>query len=159
YLVTAKAEGFGVTERRELQVQGGQERTVIITLPPASVPTEGVVSGGELVTIDVSSARLGVNGTSREVNQLPLNGRQISQLYLLSPGTVINGSGTFDDIRFNGRSNEQNIIRFDGIEGTSIIDNSPGNLNGEISSQFRLQTSLENVQEFRVESSNYPAEY
>ena len=35
----------------------------------------------------------------------------------------------------------------------------PGNLNGEISSPFRLQTSLENVQEFRVDSSNYPAEY
>ncbi|MCV4594219.1 hypothetical protein OFC51_34785, partial [Escherichia coli] len=33
------------------------------------------------------------------------------------------------------------------------------NLNGEIASPFRLQSSLENVQEFRVESSNYPAEF
>src|SRR5262249_6856227 len=47
YLVTAKAEGFGVTERRDIQVQVGQERTVIITLQPASVATEVVVSGGE----------------------------------------------------------------------------------------------------------------
>ena len=35
----------------------------------------------------------------------------------------------------------------------------PGNLNGEIPTPFKLQASLENVQEFRVESSNYPAEY
>ncbi len=35
----------------------------------------------------------------------------------------------------------------------------PGNLNGEIPSPFRLQSSLENVQEFRVDSSNFPAEF
>src|SRR5206468_8969637 len=34
----------------------------------------------------------------------------------------------------------------------------PGNLNGEISSGFRLQSSIETIQEFRVDSSNYPAE-
>jgi hypothetical protein len=32
-------------------------------------------------------------------------------------------------------------------------------LNGETTSNFRLQQSLENIQEFRVDSSNYPAEY
>jgi len=47
----------------------------------------------------------------------------------------------------------------DGVSGGSIIDSSPGNLNGESSSSFRLQSSLENVQEFRVESSNYPLRY
>ena len=49
-------------------------------------------------------------------------------------------------------------MRYDGIEGTAIIDASPGNLNGEIPTPFRLQSSLENVQEFRVDSNNYPAE-
>ena len=32
-------------------------------------------------------------------------------------------------------------------------------MNGENNTPFKLQASLENVQEFRVESSNYPAEY
>src|SRR5204862_597858 len=40
-----------------------------------------------------------------------------------------------------------------------IIDTSPGNLNGEVPTPFRLQTSLENVQEFRVDSNNYTAEF
>src|SRR5213075_481083 len=43
--------------------------------------------------------------------------------------------------------------------GTAIIDTSPGNLNGEVPTPFRLQSSIENVQEFRVDSNNYPAEF
>src|SRR5205085_1021734 len=87
------------------------------------------------------------------------NGRQLSQLYLQAPGSQNSGSGTFGDIRFSGRAVEQNIVRFDGIEATGIIDAAPGVLNGEVSTPFRLQSSLENVQEFRVDSSNFPAEF
>ena len=90
---------------------------------------------------------------------LPLNGRQLSQLYLLAPGAQTAGGGSFDNIRFSGRANQENAVRFDGIEASSIIDASPGNLNGEISTGFRLQNSLETVSEFRVDSSNYPAEF
>ena len=57
-------------------------------MQPASVSTEVNVSGGELATMDVSSARIGANISQREVAQLPMNGRQISQLYLLAPGAV-----------------------------------------------------------------------
>ena len=107
----------------------------------------------------MSSARIGTNVIEREVKDLPINGRQLSQLYLQAPGSVNSGTGTFGDIRFSGRAVQQNIIRYDGVEGSAIIDASPGNLNGELPSPFRLQSSLENVQEFRVESSNFPAEY
>jgi hypothetical protein len=69
------------------------------------------------------------------------------------------GTGTWQDIRFSGRAVEQNAIRYDGIEGSAIIDAAPGNLNGEVATPFKLQASLENVQEFRVESSAYPAEF
>ncbi|HEY0323187.1 MAG TPA: TonB-dependent receptor [Pyrinomonadaceae bacterium] len=102
-----------------------------------------------------------VSNASRTVSVegLPINGRQLSQLYLQAPGSVNSGSGTFSDIRFSGRAVQQNIIRFDGIEGSAIIDASPGNLNGEVPSPFRLQSSLENVQEFRVDPNNFPAEY
>jgi hypothetical protein len=90
---------------------------------------------------------------------MPLNGRQLSQLYLMAPGAQTAGGGSYDNVRFSGRANQQNAIRFDGVEASSIVDASPGNLNGETSTGFRLQSSLENVQEFRVDSSNYPAEY
>jgi hypothetical protein len=83
----------------------------------------------------------------------------MSQLLLGAPGSQNAGTGTWQDIRFSGRAVEQNAIRYDGIEGSAIIDAAPGNLNGEVATPFKLQASLENIQEFRVESSAYPAEY
>jgi hypothetical protein len=159
YTLTAEAAGMSPAEYTGVNLQVGQERTLNIALQPAAVNTEVNVSGGQLAVVDVSSARIGSNVSEREVSNLPLNGRQVSQLYLLAPGAVNNGSGTFDNIRFSGRSNQENIIRYDGVEGSNIVDASPGNLNGETTSLFRLEQSLENVQEFRVDSSNYPAEY
>lgn len=159
YTVTAVATGMAPAEYTGINLQVGQERTLDIKLQPATVSTEVNVTGGQQAVVDVSSARVGSNVSEREVSNLPLNGRQVSQLYLLAPGAVNNGSGTFDNIRFSGRSNQENIIRYDGVEGSNIVDASPGNLNGETTSLFRLEQSLENVQEFRVDSSNYPAEY
>src|SRR5260370_18158725 len=77
----------------------------------------------------------------------------------MGAGGVNFGGGTYDDIRFNGRSFEENALRFDGIEAGGIISNNPSNIGGEMGSVFRLQASLENVQEFRVDASNYPAEF
>jgi hypothetical protein len=94
-----------------------------------------------------------------KVDNLPVNGRQMSQLLLQAPGSQNAGTGTWQDIRFSGRAVEQNAIRYDGVEGSAIIDAAPGNLNGEVATPFKLQASLENIQEFRVESSAYPAEY
>src|SRR5882724_10061059 len=159
YTMTVEAPGMSKSEFKGINLQIGQERTINVAMSPAAVSSEVNVSGGSLAVVDVSSARMGTNISEREVAELPMNGRQISQLYLLAPGSVNSGSGTFDNIRFSGRSNQQNVIRYDGVEGSSIVDSSPGNLNGETTSLFRLEQSLENVQEFRVDSNSYPAEY
>jgi len=159
YTITAKGNGLGPAEYTEIHLSVGQERVLNIVLMPASVASEVTVAGGELTTIDTSSAAIGATVNAREVATLPLNGRQLSQLYLLAPGAQTAGGGSFDNIRFSGRANQENAIRYDGIEGSSIIDASPGNLDGEVSTGFRLQSSLETVAEFQVQSSNYPAEY
>jgi hypothetical protein len=159
YKVTAETAGMAPAEYSGVALQVGQERTLNITVQPATVATEVNVSGGDLAVVDTSSAAIGGNVSEREVAELPINGRQISQLYLMTPGAVNFGSGTFDDVRFNGRSFEENALRFDGIEAGGIISNNPSNIGGEINGVFRLQASMENVQEFRVDASNYPAEF
>lgn len=157
YTLEIKHPGFTTVRAKGLTLQVGQEITRDFILSVQS--TETVIEvDTEAAALDTSDARIGLSVTPRQVAELPLNGRQISQLYLLAPGAVNSGGGAFDNIRFSGRSNQQNILRTDGVESTSIIDASPGNLNGESTSNFRLQQSLENVQEFRVDSSNYPAE-
>jgi hypothetical protein len=159
YSVTAEVTGMAPAQYTGVTLQVGQERTLNVSVQPATVSTEVQVSGGELAVIDTSSAAIGGNVSAREVAELPINGRQISQLYLMTPGAVNFGPGTFDDVRFNGRSFEENALRYDGIEAGGIITNNPSNIAGEINSVFRLQASMENVQEFRVDASNYPAEF
>ena len=158
YSVTVSAKDLSA-KATNIQVLVGQEVNLPLTVQPTGVEARVDIVGGGETALETSSAAMGANVNPREVEGLPINGRQLSQLYLQAPGSVNSGSGTFGDIRFSGRAVEQNIIRYDGIEGTAIIDSSPGNLNGEIPTPFRLQSSLENIQEFRVDSNSYPAEY
>ena len=159
YTVEVTAGSFAKKTVTNVQVAVGQQLNLDIPLSAQAETVSVDVVGGSETAINTSSAVIGATVNQREVRDLPLNGRQLSQLYLQAPGSVNVGTGTFGDIRFSGRSNEQNVVRYDGVEGSAIIDASPGNLNGEIASPFRLQSSLENVQEFKADSNNYPAEF
>ncbi len=158
YTITATFGQLAPLKFDGLQLVAGQEFPLDLTMQAAGV-TETVTVQATVSVIDISSARNGVNVSEREVLNLPVNGRQMSQLLLQAPGSQNAGTGTWQDIRFSGRAVEQNVIRYDGVEGSAIIDSAPGNVNGENNTPFKLQASLENVQEFRVESNNYPAEY
>jgi len=150
YTVTATANSLEFLQKG-VELLVGQETNVSVILQvKGSVVQVDVVSNEELA-VNTSSASMSANVNQREVQGLPVNGRQLSQLYLQAPGAVNSGTGTFGDIRFTGRAVQQNVIRYDGVEGSAIIDASPGNLNGEVPSPFRLQSSLENIQEFRVD--------
>lgn len=159
YTVTATGKDFEPAKQGNIQLLVGQELKLALLLQPKGVSAQVDVVSGEEIPLNISSASMSVNVSPREVAGLPNSGRQLSQFYLQAPGAANSGTGTFGDIRFSGRAVQQNIIRYDGVEGSAIIDASPGNLNGEVPSPFRLQSSLENVQEFRVESSNFPAEF
>lgn len=159
YSVSVSADNFETASQKSIELLVGQEANLTLTLQAKGVTASVDIVSGEDAVINTSSASMSANVNPREVAGLPLNGRQLSQLYLQAPGAQNTGSGTFGDIRFNGRATEQNAVRYDGIDGSAVIDANPGTLNGEISSPFRLQSSLENVQEFRVESSSYTAEF
>jgi hypothetical protein len=157
YTVTASANNLEFSQKG-IELLVGQETNVSVILQIKGVSAQVDILSNEELAVNTSSASLSANVNQREVQGLPINGRQLSQLYLQAPGAVNSGTGTFGDIRFTGRAVQQNVIRYDGVEGSAIIDASPGNLNGEVPSPFRLQSSLENIQEFRVDSSNFPAE-
>ncbi len=156
YTLTITAPGFASLTTKGLVLQLSQDLSQTYKLSLEGNQTAVNVEASA-VDLDTSSATIGGNVAAREIQDLPINGRQISQLYLLVPGATNTGTGTLGDIRFSGRAVEQNIIRLDGIESASIIDTSPGNLNDELGSLFRLQQSLDSIQEFRVDSSSYPA--
>jgi hypothetical protein len=121
-----------------------QEFAIDLNLQAAGVQ-ETVTVIGQAGALDISSARIGVNVSEREIENLPVNGRQMSQLMLQAPGSQNAGTGTWNDVRFSGRANQQNVIRYDGVEGSAIIDSAPGNINGEIPSPFKRDRAAAQV--------------
>ncbi len=144
------------TQAREVTVGVGEVKTVDITLGVGGL-TEQIVVTATSQTLDMSTARIGVNVSPEEVENLPVNGRNFANLMTLAPGATSDGNGGWASVRFNGKSNQQNYLNYDGVDGTYVWDASPGYLNAT-GSQFRLQTSMESVAEFRVNSGLAPAE-
>lgn len=102
YTIRAKSGDFAPLEYTGLQLLAGQEFRLDLELKPAGV-SESVTVQGTTSSMDLSSARIGVNVSEREVLNLPVNGRQMSQLMLQAPGSVNSGTGTWQDVRFSGR--------------------------------------------------------
>ena len=155
YTVQAELSGFA-TQAREIVLGVGQVETLDITLGVAGLQEAVTVSASAQV-IDISSARIGVNVSPEELDNLPVNGRNFANLMTLATGATSDGNGGWASVRFNGKSNQQNYLNYDGVDGTYVWDASPGYLNAT-GSQFRLQTSMESVSEFRVNSGLAPAE-
>ena len=155
YTVAAELSGFGAS-KQDVSVGLGDRKTVDATLQVAGL-TESVTVAAQASTMDLTSARIGVNVSPEEIEQLPVNGRNFANLMTLATGATSDGNGGWASVRFNGKSNQQNYLNYDGVDGTYVWDASPGYLNAT-GSQFRLQTSMESIAEFRVNSGLAPAE-
>ncbi|MGE3176892.1 MAG: carboxypeptidase regulatory-like domain-containing protein, partial [Vicinamibacterales bacterium] len=155
YSVVADLSGFQ-TYTRDIVLGVGQVENVTATLGVGGV-SETVSVSAVAPVLDVNSAKIGVNVSPEEVQNLPVNGRNFANLMTLATGATSDGNGGWASVRFNGKSNQQNYLNYDGVDGTYVWDASPGYLNAT-GSQFRLQTSMESVAEFRVNSGLAPAE-
>ncbi len=155
YEVRIELSGFA-PKAREVVLGVGQSERIEVELGVATLQEQVTVSAAAPV-LDLSSAKIGVNVSPEEVENLPVNGRNFANLMTLATGATSDGNGGWASVRFNGKSNQQNYLNYDGVDGTYVWDASPGYLNAT-GSQFRLQTSMESVAEFRVNSGLAPAE-
>ena len=154
YAVDAMLDGFAPTHR-DIVLGVGQIETLDVTLSVGL--TDVVQVDANVPVLDISSAKIGVNVSSAEIESLPVNGRNFANLMTLATGATTDGNGGWATVRFNGKSNQQNYLSYDGVDGTYVWDATPSYLNAT-GSQFRLQTSMEAVGEFRVNSGLAPAE-
>jgi Carboxypeptidase regulatory-like domain/TonB dependent receptor-like, beta-barrel len=155
YEVRTELTGFAPSVHN-VSLGVGDVKPVDIKLALASV-SEAVTVVADVSVIDTTSAKLGVNVSPEELRSLPVNGRNFANLMTLATGATTDGNGGWASVRFNGKSNQQNYLNYDGVDGTYVWDASPGYLNAT-GSQFRLQTSMESIAEFRVNSGLAPAE-
>jgi Carboxypeptidase regulatory-like domain len=139
-----------------VDISAGQTRSVELSLNTKSSSTEISVDK-HATTMESSSARLGFNVTAPEIADLPVNGRTLGPLELTAPLVTNSGGAGLADLRFAGQSNQENHYRFDGVDASAIASAAPS-LEPVAGAQFRLRTSVESIQEFRVDSAMYTAE-
>ena len=85
YTVTATTSGLSA-KLKNVVVNVAQEVTLNLTLKVNSLTASVDVMAGTDAVITSGSAAMGANVNPREVEGLPINGRQLSQLYLQAPG-------------------------------------------------------------------------
>ena len=104
YVVAIELAGFG-PKSREVVLSVGQIEKVEVELTVATL-TEQVNVTADAPVLDLSSAKIGVNVSPEEVQNLPVNGRNFANPMTLATGATSDGNGGWASVRFNGKSNQ-----------------------------------------------------
>jgi len=141
----------------------------------------GSISESVTVTADQNNINTTNGSVSTVIDQtyvknMPLNGRSFQDLILLTPGVVTNSpqspgaNGSNGEFSVNGQRTESNYYSVDGVSanvgaspGALPIAPTPG-VSGSLAASTALGTtqslvSIDALEEFRVQSSTYSAEY
>src|SRR5713226_3141134 len=152
YTVRAEARGFKAVERPSVQVEVATDVTVDMSLPPGDVK-ETVIVTDEVPLVNTTSSTLGGTLSNKEINDLPLNGRNYENLLQLRPGVVRYPGGGFSTTSANGLRAEDNAYLVDGLfnsepfSGQSII-NGAG-----IAGDSATILPVDSIQEFNLQQS------
>ena len=142
YTLLVEAAGFKKWEGT-LTVQAGQTAVVDPTMEVGSLEATVEVTGAAPV-VATEGAQISDVKDALRIHDLPLNGRQISQLFNLTPG--VEGGG---NPRTNGMKVGSTEMNLDGI---SMVDRFGGGI-------ARVQPGLDTVQEFRIETAGSGAQF
>ena len=156
YSLTAVKPGFSTVTERNFELVVNQSATQDFHLEVGSTTSEVTVQASS-VAVDSSSTELGTAIQTQEVTNLPLNGRNFTQLLALTPGvspisTGQNAGGgggwagasigayTFPSV--NGQTNRSNMFLLDGFTDYAFIGN------------YAVAPIIDAIQEFKVQSHN-----
>jgi hypothetical protein len=116
YKVRAEFKGFKAVERDNVLLETGGEVRVDLTLQPGE-QTQTITVTEALPLVETTNAELGGTLQSDIVNNLPLNGRNFSNLLQLRPGVTIYPGGSGWAQSTNGMRAHDNVYMVDGING------------------------------------------
>jgi hypothetical protein len=155
YKITVEADGFKKFEQQDLTVYSNQKISVGKLVLEVGQISQSVEVTASTVQLQTESGERSQTLNSKQIQSIAINGRSYLPLVALTPGVTTYpdlqtaGHGGVGSISANGARQNQNNLTLDGIG-----DVDTGN-NGD-----QLATiSLDSVQEFRVLTSNYQAEY
>jgi hypothetical protein len=162
YELRVSKNGFRTEVRSNVTLVVNQTATVDFSLPPGET-RETVQVQASAPLLETVTSELGEAIVKRQVNELPLNGRNFTQLLNLTPGvSTVNVSqnsatsggvwsnpvGTFSYPAVNGQSNRSNLFLLDGV-----------NNQGSFGSTYAVPPIVDDIDEFKVQSHNDDASF
>jgi len=161
YVMEASAAGFKTNRVSQFKLEVSQTATIDVSLEVGAME-QSVSVQVEAAAVEAATAELGAVVSTKEVNDLPLNGRNFTQLLSLTPGatpvSVAQNSGGYGSAvtqgaaftfpAINGQTNRSNFFMLDGI-----------NDQGAVTSTYDVAPIIDSIQEFKVNSHNDEAQY
>jgi hypothetical protein len=182
YRIEVEHQGFRIAHITDLTVNTQDSLQENVRLEVGSV-SESVTVSADQNNINTTDASVSTVIDHTYIENMPLNGRSFQDLILLTPGTTtqtpqvsqfasVNGVGQTGEFSVNGQRVESNYYTVDGVSGNvGATTNIPAagmilgaGSSGSIAASTAFGTtqalvSVDDLQEFRVQSSSYSAEY
>lgn len=168
YQLTVQQTNFAMFEANDVVLNTNDSRFLNIRLRVGGVNEKVTV---EASTVEVERSPVVATTVDRNlVESIPLNGRTIQNLIALTPGAITfqaNNSSNVGQISVNGLRTTQNYMTIDGVSANLYVGTNlagVGQSNGNVPGFSQLGTtsnlvSVDALQEFKVQTSNYSAEY
>ncbi|HEV2498291.1 MAG TPA: carboxypeptidase regulatory-like domain-containing protein [Terriglobia bacterium] len=159
YTLEARKRGFETQQQAAFTLSVNQTVTYNFTLPVGAA-TQTVTVSASAAKLQTASAELGSVVSPREVNSLPLNGRNFTELLALTPGvstvnTSQNGGGfdtnpigTYSFPSVGGQTNRSNMFLLDGLNDLEVFN-----------STYTVSPIVDDIEEFKVDSHNDQAAF
>jgi hypothetical protein len=163
YDVKVSAKGFSTAAQSAVSLAVGQQQQLNFSLKVGEASTTVEVTGAA-PQVELTSSALSGQVEAQTVRELPLNGRDWTQLATLQPGvkrietqmaaaTSARGNRGFGgELTVSGQRSTFNNYRIDGISVLDYANAAPGNVAG-------LVLGVDAIQEFSVLTGGFPAEY
>jgi hypothetical protein len=157
YTLKVTAPGFKTITQEHITLSVNQTATYDFTLAVGTTE-QSVTVEASAVAIEASTSELGTVINQQSVQDLPLNGRNFTQLLTLTPGAspisvaqnsgggggfAGNAIGSFSFPALNGQRNRSNMFLMDGVNDL-----------GSFIGNYNVSPIIDTVQEFKVQSQN-----
>ena len=152
YRVSARYEGLQLVEREGIRLLVNQRARVDIVLPAGDVSFSVIVTE-DAPLIEMDSSSLGAVIDDHKVKELPLNGRDFFELTYIVAGAVPGAEESQNStqggaVAVNGMREQSNNFLLDGVDN-----------NNQFLNQLTVPPPVEAVQEFKIQSGVYGAEF
>ncbi len=156
YSLQVEAQGFATWQQSPITVNVSQTVRIQLQLTLANASSSVTITA-EAPVVDTSTNTLGAVVTGREIADLPLNGRNFTQLGLLQTGAAALTTGLIQaggplrqgqTYSVNGARPEQNMYLIDGAQDVNRMDGG-----------YALKIPVDAIAEFRILTQTAPPEY